>query len=266
MLRKRKIQPLVCPGGTDARHVRLVSYWTQIVLYLLMRNNLPLCQAGVPAIGFSPMNNTPRLIHDHDEHLSADTFLSGIEIYRKLISELANVWNLNCGNCNSFLCYRSFCNKCCINRTLCIEFAENRTKIIIFKSKLFYYVIYMVEYEYKPTSEQYHRHDFFSNYFCSLLVFVHTVAGCSIPCPPAVVFSHVTHCPIVSEQQWNDNRNRIRFVLASHVNNYIWPVIIPGFRSNTQHWTIDGTSDIGHGQSDIMMTGIDKKLFHWQPY
>lgn len=59
--------------------------------YLLMRHNSHLCQAGVPAIGFSPMNNTLRLIHDHDEHLSADTFLCGIEIYRKLISEVANV-------------------------------------------------------------------------------------------------------------------------------------------------------------------------------
>lgn len=48
-------------------------------------------QAGIPAIGFSPMINTPKRIHDHDEFLSADTFLRGIEIYEKLIPKLANV-------------------------------------------------------------------------------------------------------------------------------------------------------------------------------
>lgn len=92
VFRKHKIQPLVCPGGTDARHVRLVSY--RIRCNVELNANLITSisgQAGIPAIGFSPMNNTRRLIHDHDEHLSADTFLNGIEIYRKLISEVANV-------------------------------------------------------------------------------------------------------------------------------------------------------------------------------
>lgn len=46
---------------------------------------------NIPAIGFSPMNNVPVLLHDHDEYLSADTYLTGIQIYKKIISNIANV-------------------------------------------------------------------------------------------------------------------------------------------------------------------------------
>jgi len=37
------------------------------------------------------MNNTPILLHDHNEFLNADVFLRGIDIYRHLIENLANV-------------------------------------------------------------------------------------------------------------------------------------------------------------------------------
>uniref|UniRef100_A0A6V7M0V9 Peptidase M20 dimerisation domain-containing protein n=1 Tax=Bracon brevicornis TaxID=1563983 RepID=A0A6V7M0V9_9HYME len=46
---------------------------------------------AIPAIGFSPMNNTPTRIHDHNEFLNKNIFLRGIEIYMNLISALANV-------------------------------------------------------------------------------------------------------------------------------------------------------------------------------
>ncbi|XP_004529660.1 aminoacylase-1A [Ceratitis capitata] len=65
-----KIQPLVFPAGTDCCYVRA---------------------AGISAIGFSPMNNTPVLLHDHDEFLQADVYLKGIEIYTKIIKAVANV-------------------------------------------------------------------------------------------------------------------------------------------------------------------------------
>jgi len=52
---------------------------------------LTVFQAGCPAIGFSPMNNTPLLLHDHNEFLHAGVFLKGIEIYMHLIENLANV-------------------------------------------------------------------------------------------------------------------------------------------------------------------------------
>ncbi|XP_014369383.2 aminoacylase-1 [Papilio machaon] len=65
-----KLDCRIFPGGTDSRYVRRV---------------------GIPAIGFSPMNNTPVLLHDHDEFLRADIYLRGIEIYEKLIPAVANV-------------------------------------------------------------------------------------------------------------------------------------------------------------------------------
>ncbi|EDV41515.1 uncharacterized protein Dana_GF17519 [Drosophila ananassae] len=59
----------VFPGGTDSRFIRHV---------------------GIPALGFSPMNNTPVLLHDHDEYLHADTYLKGVETYIKIIANVAN--------------------------------------------------------------------------------------------------------------------------------------------------------------------------------
>lgn len=59
----------VFPGGTDSRYVRGV---------------------GKPALGFSPMNFTPVLLHDHNEFLKADTYLRGLEIYKTIIPKLAN--------------------------------------------------------------------------------------------------------------------------------------------------------------------------------
>lgn len=73
-----KIKPQVCPGGTDSRYLRAV---------------------GVAALGFSPMNNnTPILLHDHDEFLQADIYLQGIEIYKKIIPAITSIhigqrWN-----------------------------------------------------------------------------------------------------------------------------------------------------------------------------
>ncbi|EDV25194.1 Aminoacylase-1 [Trichoplax sp. H2] len=48
-------------------------------------------QAGIPALGFSPMNYTPVLLHDHNEFLNEKIFLKGIEIYCGIISAMANV-------------------------------------------------------------------------------------------------------------------------------------------------------------------------------
>ncbi|GAB0091331.1 hypothetical protein DMENIID0001_061620 [Sergentomyia squamirostris] len=67
---KLSIRTQVFPGGTDSRYVR---------------------EIGIPAIGFSPMNNTPVLLHDHDEFLQADVYLRGIDIFKKIISKVANV-------------------------------------------------------------------------------------------------------------------------------------------------------------------------------
>uniref|UniRef100_A0A1B6D3W7 N-acyl-aliphatic-L-amino acid amidohydrolase n=1 Tax=Clastoptera arizonana TaxID=38151 RepID=A0A1B6D3W7_9HEMI len=65
-----KLKPNIFPGGTDSRYIRDV---------------------GIPAFGFSPMNNTPVLLHDHDEFLNEKVFIRGINIYTQLIIALANV-------------------------------------------------------------------------------------------------------------------------------------------------------------------------------
>ncbi|KAM8703845.1 hypothetical protein ACLKA7_008469 [Drosophila subpalustris] len=65
-----KFRPQVCPGGTDSRYLR---------------------QQGVASLGFSPMNNnTPILAHDHDEFITAEIYLHGIEVYKKVIPAIAN--------------------------------------------------------------------------------------------------------------------------------------------------------------------------------
>lgn len=37
------------------------------------------------------MPETPFLLHDHNEFVNAQTFLNGIELYKELISAIANV-------------------------------------------------------------------------------------------------------------------------------------------------------------------------------
>ncbi|XP_045604702.1 aminoacylase-1 [Procambarus clarkii] len=60
----------IFPAGTDSRFLR---------------------ELGIPALGFSPMNRTPILLHDHNEFLNEKIFLRGIEIYRTIIPALANL-------------------------------------------------------------------------------------------------------------------------------------------------------------------------------
>lgn len=61
--------PMICPGATDARFLR---------------------EIGIPAFGFSPMNNTPILLHDNNEFVNEKVFLKGIEIYEKIIQNICS--------------------------------------------------------------------------------------------------------------------------------------------------------------------------------
>uniref|UniRef100_A0A8C7PYI4 N-acyl-aliphatic-L-amino acid amidohydrolase n=1 Tax=Oncorhynchus mykiss TaxID=8022 RepID=A0A8C7PYI4_ONCMY len=65
----------IFPAATDSRFIRAV---------------------GLPAIGFSPMNRTPILLHDHNEYLNEQVFLKGIQVYENLVPALANVPTLPC--------------------------------------------------------------------------------------------------------------------------------------------------------------------------
>lgn len=60
----------IFPAATDSRFIRAV---------------------GLPAIGFSPMNHTPILLHDHNEYLNEQVFLKGIQVYEKLVPALASL-------------------------------------------------------------------------------------------------------------------------------------------------------------------------------
>lgn len=60
----------IFPAATDSRFIRAV---------------------GLPAIGFSPMNSTPILLHDHNEFLNERVFVRGIQVYERLVPALASV-------------------------------------------------------------------------------------------------------------------------------------------------------------------------------
>ncbi|XP_065881955.1 uncharacterized protein [Euphorbia lathyris] len=62
-------KPEILASTTDARYIR---------------------QLGIPALGFSPMTNTPILLHEHNEFLEESVFLKGIEVYEHIISALSS--------------------------------------------------------------------------------------------------------------------------------------------------------------------------------
>uniref|UniRef100_A0A672KUQ8 N-acyl-aliphatic-L-amino acid amidohydrolase n=1 Tax=Sinocyclocheilus grahami TaxID=75366 RepID=A0A672KUQ8_SINGR len=64
------LQKEIFPAATDSRFIR---------------------EEGLPAIGFSPMNLTPILLHDHNEYLNEQVFLRGIQVYERLVPALASV-------------------------------------------------------------------------------------------------------------------------------------------------------------------------------
>eukprot|EP00164_Ancoracysta_twista_P003403 GFYU01004543.1.p1 GENE.GFYU01004543.1~~GFYU01004543.1.p1 ORF type:complete len:244 (-),score=96.60 GFYU01004543.1:101-784(-) len=66
---KLTLKPQIFPASTDSKYLRAV---------------------GIPAFGFSPMNNTTVLMHDHNEALHEDVFVKGIEIYEHIIKGLAS--------------------------------------------------------------------------------------------------------------------------------------------------------------------------------
>ena len=64
-----EIEVRTFPAATDSRNLRL---------------------HGLRCIGFSPINKTPILLHDHNEFLNKDIFLKGIDIYKSLITAMGN--------------------------------------------------------------------------------------------------------------------------------------------------------------------------------
>ncbi|BFZ10856.1 hypothetical protein BsWGS_13895 [Bradybaena similaris] len=60
----------IFPAGTDGRNLR---------------------KKDIPVLGFSPINHTPVLLHDHNEFLNEGTFLRGVELYTHILSDIANI-------------------------------------------------------------------------------------------------------------------------------------------------------------------------------
>ena len=52
-------------------------------------------QNGIPSLGFTAMNHTPILVHDHNEFLNERAFLAGIEIHEDVVAALASVEGTN---------------------------------------------------------------------------------------------------------------------------------------------------------------------------
>jgi len=70
---KLTVRTQIFPAGTDSRYLR---------------------EVGIPAIGFSPMNHTPILLHDHNEFLNEKIFLRGIDIFEGIVQNVASVRDL----------------------------------------------------------------------------------------------------------------------------------------------------------------------------
>ncbi|XP_075082678.1 uncharacterized protein LOC107768780 [Nicotiana tabacum] len=45
---------------------------------------------GIPTFGFSPMKNTPILLHDHNEFLKDTVYLEGIKVYESIIKSISS--------------------------------------------------------------------------------------------------------------------------------------------------------------------------------
>ncbi|XP_010461453.1 PREDICTED: aminoacylase-1 [Camelina sativa] len=62
-------KPEILASTTDSRYIRSL---------------------GIPVLGFSPMTNTPILLHDHNEFLKDIVFMKGIEVYESVITALSS--------------------------------------------------------------------------------------------------------------------------------------------------------------------------------
>lgn len=94
--RNLTLEPEIFPAATDSRYIRAVSYplagrWQAAGAAAFLLTALSFLQVGIPALGFSPMNRTPVLLHDHNERLHEAVFLRGVDIYTRLLSALASV-------------------------------------------------------------------------------------------------------------------------------------------------------------------------------
>uniref|UniRef100_A0A914R4E7 Uncharacterized protein n=1 Tax=Parascaris equorum TaxID=6256 RepID=A0A914R4E7_PAREQ len=66
-----------------------VDFISRIQTWCKLR--LSLMRKGYRSVGFSPMNKTPTLLHDHNEYIEESVFLRGVQLYEKIIARLADL-------------------------------------------------------------------------------------------------------------------------------------------------------------------------------
>ncbi len=66
-------------GATDSRFLRRLHNTTSAVK-----------TAPIRVAGFSPIRDTPVLLHDHDEFLNRDIFLQGLCIYKDIVRDISS--------------------------------------------------------------------------------------------------------------------------------------------------------------------------------
>lgn len=66
----KEVEPEIFPAATDSRYFRLKD---------------------TPCFGFSPIRNTPILLHDHNEFLNDKVFLEGISVFETVIADLVHL-------------------------------------------------------------------------------------------------------------------------------------------------------------------------------
>jgi len=65
-----KLSTEVFPAATDSRFLR---------------------EKKIPAFGFTPLNHTPILLHDHNEFVNNKIFEKGVDIIYKVVLDMANL-------------------------------------------------------------------------------------------------------------------------------------------------------------------------------
>lgn len=85
-----KVTKEIFPASTDARFIREVIISIQS-FFLYFKNFASIKKKiGITAFGFSPLNNTPILLHDHNEFVNEEVFLRGIDVLYKVVIDMAN--------------------------------------------------------------------------------------------------------------------------------------------------------------------------------
>lgn len=88
-----KVKPEIFGGTSDSRFIRRVCIHQSVHFRLQFVEFFPdfFFQLNISALNFSPLINTVPKSHDHNEYINAETYLNGIEVYRKIVANLANV-------------------------------------------------------------------------------------------------------------------------------------------------------------------------------